>query len=143
MADLQQTATELAGKLHVLREQYAQSLYEAEVHPTQDTKFALKNIENRINSVSAGIYRLQNTTSKRLEHLEDTIKDTRAKTAIWSGELKVLDKTSNSIYPTRDALLASQMEAEVESATFAFFYNIAGIALVIAMGLKLKAPSSA
>ena len=46
MSDLQQTADELAGKLHVLREQYAQSLYEAEVHPTPDTQAALKAVEN-------------------------------------------------------------------------------------------------
>ena len=142
MSDLQQTANELAGKLRVLREQYAQSLYEAEVHPTPDTQAALKAVENRVNGVSAGIYRLQNTTSKRLEHLEETIKNTRAKTAIWGGELKLLDKTSDATHPTRDALLAKQMEDEAESAAFTFFYNVAAIALVVAMGLKLKAPQS-
>jgi len=142
MSDLQQTADELAGKLHVLREQYAQSLYEAGVHPTPDTQAALKTIENRVNGVSAGIYRLQNTTSKRLEHLEGTIKETHLRTAMWGGELKLLDEASDTTHPTRDALLAKQLEAEAESAAFTFFYNVAAIALVVAMGLKLKAPPS-
>lgn len=138
MTDLQTAASHLRGKLNVLQEQYASALYAAEVGGSPSDMQGLKDVENRINAVNAGIFRLSNSTSKTLKELEIETAGTEAKATLLNAA--IADETPVSA--ARSRALADQMDAELQETTAAFFYNVIAILLVGFMAAKLKAPTA-
>ena len=133
MADLANRYADLDGKLKVLQEQYAQALYSASTAPTADNKTALQNVEGRVNKVSAGIYRLQNDTAKRLSDLTAKIDAGEVRTTQLAGELKLLSNTDHAIDVSQSSVLEKDTQAELENTAYLFYANITGLLLVAAM----------
>lgn len=140
MAEFQGNLNELRGKLSVLQEQYAQALFSTETSDTDATRTTLQNVENRINAVGAGIYRLSNATNKKLQQLEKLAKNADGGTALMSGEIAQSSASLHSIDVMKADALAEQMDIEVRDTTVAFLYNIIAIGLVGLMAIRLKPP---
>jgi hypothetical protein len=141
MAELQGKLNELRGKLSVLQEQYAQGLYSAGTSDTDATRTTLQNVEHRINTVGAGIYRLSNATNKKLQQLEMLAKTADGGTALLSGVIAQSGISHNDIDVMKADALAEQMDREVRDTTVSFLYNLVAIGLVGFMALRLRPPT--
>jgi hypothetical protein len=135
---LQARAAELSGSLRVLEEQYADALYSASTYDTPTTRATLQRVEDNINGVSAGAYRLQHSVAKLLQQQEATITTSQTRSEELGGDITLFDRQLDATNPAQAEALASQMEGELQNATVAFLYNAAAIALVAAMALGLR-----
>jgi hypothetical protein len=133
MADLANRYADIDGKLNVLKEQYSQALYSASTAPTTDNKTILQTVEGRVNKVSAGIYRLQNDTAKRMSDLTSRINAGDLRTSQLVGELKLLGNTDREIDVSQSSILERDTQAELENTAYIFYTNLTGLLLVAAM----------
>ena len=140
MAELQSKLNELRGQLSVLQEQYSQALFAAETNSTDTTRTALQSVENRINSVGAGVFKLSNATDQKLKQLEESAKNADAGTELLGGEISIARSAMQGADVAKADALADQMDREVRDTTVSFFYHLIAVGLVGMMAFKLRAP---
>lgn len=133
MAYLINRYVDLDGKIKVLQEQYSQALYNANVAPSARNQTALQTVESRVNKVSAGIYRLQNDTDKRMTELTSQINTGDLQTSQLATELKMLGNTDKEIDVSQSSVLENDTQAELQNTAYLFYANLTGLLLVAAM----------
>ena len=133
MAYLINRYVDLDGKIKVLQEQYSQALYNANVAPSARNHTALQTVESRVNKVSAGIYRLQNDTDKRMTELTSQINTGDLQTSQLATELKMLGNTDKEIDVSQSSVLENDTQAELQNTAYLFYANLTGLLLVAAM----------
>lgn len=141
MSDLANRYVGLQGKLKVLKEQYSQAIYNASVSPSTENRNTLQSVEGRLNKVSAGIYRLQNDTSKRLSDLTSKIDAGGLKTSQLAVELKLLGNTNMGIDAAQSSILETDTQAELENTAYTFYANLTGLFIVAAMIYSTRNPT--
>jgi hypothetical protein len=133
MSDLANRYADIDGKLNVLQEQYSHAIYSASIAPTTDNQTTLQTVEGRVNKVSAGIYRLQNDTAKRLSDLTSRIDAGDLRTSQLVGDLKLLGNTDMEVDVSQSSILEKDTQAELENTAYTFYANLTGLLLVASM----------